>query len=687
MKKKVFSLALVTLVMGMGYGQDNKELNDLFEKEQARKESLFNQLQAKSSHSINSDVSKLAEISNDYLWFLEEEDIRANAASNVDNIQNGEVGGFALTGENMQIAIFDGGKVKETHRDFRISATDSGNRIVDLENGAQALSSHATSVAGFIAAEGVGASLGIQNVAKGVLPKAVVKHAGFASTTNGSVFQKIVNYNEPISNHSYGVNSGWSYKTTADGYATAGWYFPNNIQSMTSPDQTFFGAYQSNDYQYDLIVNNNPKFTIVKSSGNYFGDGPSETNTYPIFKYSNGSYVPFEEGDLIPNQNCSTGAYCIGTGSLAKNIIVVGAVNLPAKANNYKVLQVSDVVKSGYSSVGPRKDGAIKPDLVAVGTSVVSPNSANTTGYTTGSGTSFSAPKVTGVVGSITQLKRLLTNDTTFNFYADEVKAILTHTAMEAGEFDGPDNWFGWGMLDALKAAQTVLATHNNEEILERKAKVSGTNDEKIITAREGEEIKATITWIDPTKPTLVTTSAVNILTNTDSKLVNDLDLRIIDMETNEVHLPWKLDLANVTGAAVKGDNVVDNIEQVLIKNPVAGRNYKIVVSNKGNLVNKNLVAGNQDYVLLVTGADSESLSTSDVTSKAKIEVYPTIAKEIVNVKSKAKIIAVNLIDVTGRLISTTKTDKVNVSSLSSGVYLINVITEEGTVTKKIVKQ
>jgi hypothetical protein len=687
MKKKVFSLAFVTLVMGMGYGQDNKDLNDLFKKEQERKEALFNQLQAKNINSNNFDVNKIAEISNDYLWFLEEEDIRANAASNVDNLQNGDVGGFVLTGENMQIGIYDGGKVKETHRDFRISASDSGNRVVDLENGAQALSSHATSVAGFIAAEGVGASAGTSNAARGVLPKAIIKHAGFASTSNGTVYQKIVNYNEAISNHSYGVNSGWSYKTTSDGVATTGWYFPNNPQSMTSPDQSFFGAYQSNDYQYDMIVVNNPKFTIVKSSGNYFGDGPSETNILPIFKYSNGSYTSFEEGDIIPSKNCINGAYCIGTGSLAKNIIVVGAVNLPAKVNDYKILQVSDVVKSGYSSVGPRKDGAIKPDIVAVGTSVISPNSANTTGYTSGSGTSFSAPKVTGVVGAITQLKRLLTNDDTYNFYADEVKAILTHTAMEAGEFDGPDNWFGWGMLDGLKAAQTVLATHNNDEFLERRAKVSGVNDEKVVSAREGEELKVTITWLDPTKPTLVTSGATNILTSTASKLVNDLDLRIIDTVTNEVHFPWKLDLANVTGAAVKGDNVVDNIEQVLIKNPIAGRNYKIVVSNKGNLVNKNLVADNQDYSLLITGANEEVLATAETASKSKISVYPTLAKDIVNVKSQAKIKTINLVDTTGRLVLTSKTDKINVASLPSGVYILNIITEEGATTKKIVKQ
>lgn len=685
MKKQLLSLSLITLLTGVVSAQDKAQLNEYFNQDQQKKEALFYKIQGKSgqNHTIG-DVNKLADISEDYTWFLEEEDLRANAASNVDNLQNGDVGGFLLTGENMTIAIYDGGKVKETHRDFRISATDTGNRIYDLENGAQTLSSHATSVAGFIAAEGVGSSAGVQNVARGVLPKAIVKHAGFATTANGNVYNKIIDYEIPISNHSYGVNSGWSNKTPAsDGVAVAGYYYPNNPGIMTSPEQNYFSAYQTSDYNYDYVVSNFPKLTIVKSSGNYFGTGPAANNTLPLFKNGN---VPFAEGDVIPNANCFNGAYCIGTGSLAKNIIVVGAVNLPAKANEYKVLVPSDIVRSSYSSVGPRKDGAIKPDIVAVGTNLISPNSANDTGYSSGSGTSFSAPKVTGVVGSITQLKRLLTNDPTYTFYSDEVKALLIHSAMEAGEFDGPDNWYGWGMLDGLKAAQIVLGSHNEEDFFERNSKVSGVNNEKIISAKNNEDLKVTITWIDPTKSTLITSGA-NILTSTESKLVNDLDLRIIDTVTNEVHFPWKLDLSNVTGAAIKGDNLVDNVEQVLIKNPIAGRNYKVVISNKGTLVNQANAQIEQPYTLVITGANAEFLSTSDTSSKVETVVYPTIAKDVVTIKSGNKIQKVELIDTTGRLISTTKTDKINVSALSAGVYLIKITTDKEVLTKKIVKQ
>ena len=688
MKKKLLSLTLLTLVFGAVNAQTTGELKQKFGEQHQKRNAQIDALQGRSNSTFLQDnKAAIALISKDQVDVDRTDDARANAASNIDYLQDGSVGGFSINGENMSITIFDGGTVLASHVEFRDTENAGANRIIDLENGAQAKSSHATAVSGFIAAEGRYDMFELPKPAKGVLPKATVKHAGFAATINGDRFSKILEYNEYISNHSYGVNNGWSQESATSGSLGAGYYYPVNTSIFTDPNQTLSGAYQSNDVSIDEIVYADPQFTIVKSSGNYYGTGPGPNDA--IFKWGNGSYTTFAEGDVVPNKNCSTGAYCIGNGSLAKNIIVVGAVDVPT-TYDFKIHSPSDIVRSSYSSVGPRKDGAIKPDIVAVGTSVIAPtySSANPTSgsyYTRGSGTSYSAPKVTGAVGAITQLKRLLTNDSEFYFNADEVKSILIHTAMEAGSFDGPDNAYGWGMLDALKAAELVVATHNNEETLERIDKVSGEDYEKVVSGREGEELKVTISWVDPAANILPGT--VDRANDTTSKLVNDLDLRIIDTETNEVYFPWKLDLTNVTGAAVKGDNTVDNVEQITIKTPVAGRNYKIVVSNKGNLVDASNKLADQKYALIITGADAEVLSTNDVTSKDKVSVYPTVAKDVVNIDSSAKIKTVELIDLTGKLISTTKTEKVNVSALPAGVYVLKITTDKGITTKKIVKQ
>jgi hypothetical protein len=700
MKKKLLSLAMLSIAFGSVSAQTNDELMQYFNEQREVQEAIFNRNQARSSQStIGSefkDISTIAAASDEFIFFNKLTDNRANIGSNVEYLQNSQIGGFSINGENMELTIYDGGRIAPDHQEFKLIANSPTSRVSDLESGAQGISTHATSVAGFIAAGGFynitstnndGSQVTYQQGTKGVLPKARISSAGFSTVNGLSVHQKITQFAKPISNHSYGSNVGWEL-IDDDSHATGyGLIYNTNTSPFISPSQTLYGAYYSTDYNYDLIASNNPTYTIVKAAGNEYGDGPNAYVLYNLNKYKSDG-MPFAEGDIIPQDNCQYGAYCISMGSLAKNIIVVGSVDVSADPT-FKFGSANSIVHSSYSSAGPRKDGAIKPDIVAVGTDVLAPTysaTRPTNAYTMGSGTSFASPKVTGVVGAITQLKRLLTGNTNFYFTSDQVRAILLHTTQEAGLYDGPDNKFGWGLVDAKKAAETVLAAHNDEIVFEKNNKVSGVNYEKVVKAIEGQELKVTVTWIDPAKINY-SNAIIQLANDTSSKLVNDLDVRVIDTVTNEVHLPWKLDLANVTGAAIKGDNTVDNIEQILIKNPVVGRTYKVVVSNKGTLVNSSNAAANQSYSLLVTGA-TKNLGTEELAvTKSEVSVYPTIAKDIVNVKSTAKIQKVDVIDITGKLVSTTKADKVDVSSLSAGVYLVNITTEEGVTTKKIVKQ
>lgn len=687
MKRKLLSLALISFVYCGVNAQTKEELKTQFQQETIKKEEAIDKLiKATNNSFLLKNKSAIASISEHAIQIDQLEDKRANASSNIDLLQSGAVGGFALNGENMIIGIYDGGAVLANHGEFRDTQNDGQSRIIDAENGETSLSSHSTNVAGVIAAEGRYnySSTTISGVSKGVLPKAKVKSSSFNATSAGDRFVKLLNNTDYISNHSYGVNNGWAQYSESEGALGAGFYYPVNTTIMTDPGQTLAGAYQSNDQSIDRVVYSNNDYIVVKSAGNYFGTGPSATD--PKYRWSATGYVPFNESDIVPYANCYQNAYCIGNGSLAKNIIVVGAIDLPT-TSDFKVTSTANIVKSSYSSVGPRKDGAIKPDLVSVGTLIYAPTIGSNNSISTAtrtSGTSFAAPLVTGAVGSLTQLKRLLTGNNSFNFKADEMKAILIHTAMEAGEHEGPDNWYGWGLLDAKKAADVVLSTHEGTDFLERNVKVSGTDYQKLVSSRNGEPIKVTLSWIDPAAT--ISNTTINTMTDTSSKLVNDFDLRIIDTETNEVFMPWKLDLANVTGAAIKGDNTVDNVEQITINTPVAGRAYKVVVSNKGTLVNASGVAANQNYTLLITGAVEATMATNDVV-KSKLSVYPTVATDVVNVKSDAKLKKVEVIDLSGKLIFTSTKNQVNVSGLATGVYILNITTDEGVTSKKIVKQ
>jgi hypothetical protein len=656
-------------------------------------------LQSKNSFTKYIDKAQVAALSDYYILYREEADIRANEAANIDFLQNGAIQGFQILGDGVEVAIFDGGKVLSTHDDFIRNGT---SKIYDLESNVSLsqlpLSNHATAVSGFIVANGgasysLGANV-IPNATRGVIPHAKVYSAGYATTSNGNIFQKILSYNLPISNHSYGINFGWSRSSDATNNILD-LYYAADPQYFINDRETYFGTYFQEDANYDYLVANNPQLSIVKSAGNYDGIGPEAYPQYTkrLYKYvtnpqtQQAGYVPFEANDIIPKANSFNGAYSIATGSLAKNIITVGAINLPNKnTNNQYKLDSNTIVKSSYSSVGPRKDGAIKPDLVTVGTGVVHAASTNNSAYNSGQGTSYSAPKVTGAIGALTHLQRKLTNNDNFYFEADQIKGLLLHTTIDAGPYPGPDNKYGWGALDAKHAAEVLVEVENGTAFFEKNEKTQGIDVIKTVSARANEPLKATLTWIDPPF-TNISESPRDLLTDQSPRLINDLDIRIIDTETNEIYYPWKLDINNVTGPAIKGDNKVDNVEQILIETPIVGRNYKIIVSNKGQLVDINTTPTNKQwYSLLITGANDEVLS-SDKQLVKDVVVYPTITDALVYINTDIEIHEIKVFDVTGKLIKNTTNKVIDMSNLSRGVYIINIITSKNiVVTKKVIK-
>ena len=482
---------------------------------------------------------------------------------------------------------------------------------------------------------------------------------------------------------------GWRYVSASDTsttYPNAGYYWIGNY-ALNAQD-TYSGSYGSQDQSFDQIVYANPNHIAVKSAGNYYGIGPSAGD--PAFKYSSaaGKYVPFEEGEVVPPANCSEGYYCIGWGSLAKNLIIVGATDQLTTPNNIYTVP-SDVQKASYSSAGPRRDGAIKPDISAVGSLHLVANYSSGTvynSYAVGSGTSYAAPIVSGVAGAVTEVKRNISGNPTFTYKADEMKALLTHTANEAGNV-GPDVWFGWGFVDATKAANLIIAREANKVIFERNLLNSGVEYTREIKAGEGQPLKASISWVDPAGIPFITDD--DMQNNHSSKIINDLDLRIVDTVTNEVYYPWKLDVSNPMAPATKGDNTVDNVEQVLIDAPVAGRTYRIVVSNKGTLVNDGNDPEPQNYALIVTGLNESSPATADVSQKS-IAVYPTKTRDIVNVLIPEGAKSISVFDFSGKQVLSAAAKSyqtIDLGQLPNGVYIINITTEKGMVSKKVIKE
>lgn len=677
MKKALILSVLFIFYFQFLNAQENKDLLRFFESQKLKANEAIQSkfLVSKDSFFIKNKAA-IFSLTPHEVHLEQTADVRVNEMINIDQLQNGSISNFQLDGEHVEVAIYDAGKVFSDHNEFRPL---TGIRVFDLESNALGLSTHATAVSGLIAAEGFYDFSGIDSASKGVLPKATIKHAGFVQTINGDRFSKMLLYNNYISNHSYSANNGWTYGALSS--LGQGYYYSVDSSIFPNANATLFGAYNTIDYSFDRLVYSNQNFIVIKAAGNDYGKGPGIND--PKFRWGEFGYVPFSDSDVVPVSNCDGSAYCLSNGSLAKNIIVVGSVNL--FNGNGDVIAPANIVKSSFSNVGPRKDGAIKPDLVAVGANVFVLTHSGPTWMEPSSGTSFSAPIVTGVVGALTQLKRLLIDDQSFNFKADQIKALLTHTAMEAGVHEGPDNWYGWGLIDAKAAAEFIVAADEGLVGFERRAKISGVNYEKTILAKPNEKLKVTLSWIDPAATT--PSSTLERIQDVSSKIVNDFDLRIVDMVTNEVYFPWKLNINDVTGAAIKGDNTVDNVEQVVVNYPVPGRAYKIIVSNKGNLVNDLGIQQNQDYVLLTQGGTEQVLSNFENELQEKIKVYPTLVDDFVHIETSLQLKNINLFDVSGKLLLASNQTSFDMTSFTQGVYLLNIQTDQGVYSKKIVKK
>lgn len=122
-----------------------------------------------------------------------------------------------------------------------------------------------------------------------------------------------------------------------------------------------------------------------------------------------------------------------------------GLVTVPADAEGLISVGAVDRfrVVASTSSRGPTADGRVKPDVVAPGVDVWTAQ-VRGGGYARLDGTSFAAPLVSGVCALLLQMNP--------EWGPAEVLAALRDTATDLGPA-GPDNEYGWGQVDAWRAA------------------------------------------------------------------------------------------------------------------------------------------------------------------------------------------------------------------------------------------
>lgn len=447
-----------------------------------------------------------------------------------------------LTGKNMLIGVWDSGSINEEHQEF-------GDRVDIRDN--IPFDDHGTHVAGTIGAAGINPQ------AQGMAYEANLFAYEF-NNDNSEMADEAAN-GLIISNHSYGLRTGWDVASGGTGWQWFGDPAVSNVEDYR------FGYYDAaNSRVWDDIAFNAPYYLIIKAAGN-------------------------DRTDIGDGTRPPDGPYdCLEPKSVAKNILTIGAV----EHINGDYTGPDDVIMSAFSSWGPTDDGRIKPDISAIGVDIFSTLSGGVDVYGTQSGTSMSTPNTTGSLALLQEYHaKLFAGD---YMKSATLKGLVIHTANEAGKNTGPDYEYGWGLLAVDKAANILTRNDGENFIMDE---LNLVEDDSIVVTVNSDGIQpliATICWTDvPGNPAPIS------LNPTDLMLINDLDLRIYD-EAKTEYFPWILDPENRDQGATVGDNFRDNVEKVEIPTPAAGE-YTIVIRHKNELRN-----GNQDFSLIVSNSSSD---------------------------------------------------------------------------------
>lgn len=263
--------------------------------------------------------------------------------------------------------------------------------------------------------------------------------------------------------------------TSGNGYTTKS--FSSSSTGVTGT-VAISGSTDSNNNRPNAWI----QFTVTKISSGYAvgfvvegtsGDEIHAWNTYST-EFTDGDLDGYTDGDCVYSvaEVGGTGNQTISVGSYTTRL---NFKSINGSTYGYGTAYIGGLNGiSAFSSVGPRIDGVVKPDITAPGATIISSTSQYQSGFsTTGStivakstngsvtsyyeasvGTSMACPYVTGSVALWLQANPELT--------PDDILSVLESTARTdkyTGTLTSKDPEWGYGKIDTFEGLVEVLST------------------------------------------------------------------------------------------------------------------------------------------------------------------------------------------------------------------------------------
>ena len=275
-----------------------------------------------------------------------------------------------------------------------------------------------------------------------------------------------VNHDTIVDDQSGQMGQGWHGTMCL---SLIGGYRPGSIISPAFRSKFFIAKTENTDSETPLEEDNwiaaaewadSLGADVISSSLGYIGMDAGSTRSYD-WTWMNGDSciitigadLAVNKGIVVCNSAGNEGTHTthntLGAPSDGDSVICVGSVT-------------SSGTRSSFSSVGLTTDGRIKPDVMARGSSNYVAQTGSGSGYTTGSGTSFSCPMTAGVVGQILSANNSLT--------PIQVREILKQ---KASKYTTPDRFMGYGIINSWESVKLAKNTVN-PKVLNLKMYIEG---------------------------------------------------------------------------------------------------------------------------------------------------------------------------------------------------------------------